>query len=517
MAVLPEIGGRIAGYRIVRLIGRGGMGVVYEAEQLRLRRRVALKVIAPELADDRGFRERFERESQTAASLDHPNIVPVYEADEADGMLFISMRYIDGVDLGNLLARSGPLTPEHAASVAGQIGGALDAAHAVGLIHRDVKPGNILVQGDWAYLTDFGLTKRASSRSGLTQTGQWVGTIDYVAPEQIAGAALDGRVDVYALGCVLYEMLTANVPYERDSDAAKLYAQLYEPPPTVTAVRYGIPPGFDAVIANAMAKSPELRYQTAGDVGLAASAALRGDVPATAVATGPSQPAPPAAAETLLAPPEAQLPPPSPYAPPPTPATPVLSPYGVGPPPSPPPSPPPPNRRSPMPWIAAVIACLILIGGGVAAAIIVTSGNKSSSTNAANTTDTTTVTTGTTDTTTDTTTTGADAGTAALDSVNSYWSAINNQDWHDAYSHLVPGTDTDEATWTSDEESQGITSASFTGQVSNVDSNGVTIDVQSLNTQDSQNGCRNWSGTYHVVDQGGSWLIDVASISPTPC
>ena len=207
MATDARIGSELAGYRIEAPIGRGGMGVVYRAEQLRLGRKVALKLLAPELAENQGFRARFEHESRLAAVLDHPNIVPLFEAGEADGLLFISMRYVEGTDLRDLLSRDGRLEPERALAIAAQVASALDAAHDRGLVHRDVKPGNILIASDVApdrpehcYLTDFGLTKDTSSPVELTATGTFVGTIDYIAPEQIEGATAAGRGDQYALG-----------------------------------------------------------------------------------------------------------------------------------------------------------------------------------------------------------------------------------------------------------------------------------------------------------------------------
>jgi hypothetical protein len=260
------------------------MGVVYLAEQTRLRRHVALKLIVPEYAEDDEFRRRFERESQLAASLDHPNVIPVYEAGEADGALFISMRYVEGSDLRGLIKAEGRIERSRAAQLTAQLGAALDAAHARGLVHRDVKPANVLVSGEagqeHAYLTDFGLTKHMSSQSGLTHTGQWVGTLDYVAPEQISGGALDARVDIYSLGCVLFQALTGQVPYPKDSDVAKMYAHLHEPPVSVSALVPGIPPAFDAVIERALAKSPEDRYPSAGDLGRAALAASAGQMTA---------------------------------------------------------------------------------------------------------------------------------------------------------------------------------------------------------------------------------------------
>jgi tRNA A-37 threonylcarbamoyl transferase component Bud32 len=293
----PRIGTIIGGCRIESELGRGGMGVVYRAEQVRLGRTVAVKVIAPELARDPGFRERFERESRVAASIEHPNVIPVYEAGETDGELYITMRYVEGTDLRALIARSGRLEPARAAQVVAQVGAALDAAHSSGLVHRDVKPGNVLVATiggrDHAYLTDFGLTKRLISGAGLTRTGEWVGTVDYVAPEQIEGKAVDARADIYALACVLHQALTGQVPYVRDSDVAKMYAHLHEPPPAVTALAPDVPPEFDGVVARGMAKDPDERYPSAGDLGQAALAAgERREAPASehSVAVGAAAP-----------------------------------------------------------------------------------------------------------------------------------------------------------------------------------------------------------------------------------
>ena len=273
-------GAEIAGYRIESLIGRGGMAVVYRAEDVRLGRRVALKLLSPQLADNEQFRQRFIRESRLAASLDHPNIVPIYEAGEADGQLFIAMRYVVGSDLKALLAaEGGQLSLDRLLGLFLQIGDALDTAHRAGLVHRDVKPGNILVTarrerahpgqrtrsslGDHVYLTDFGLTKRtAELTAGLTGTGHFLGTVDYVSPEQIQGKPVGAGTDIYALGCVLYECLTGQLPYRRDDDAALLWAHLVEAPPAVTVIRPEIPAGVDAVVARAMAKEPAERYES---------------------------------------------------------------------------------------------------------------------------------------------------------------------------------------------------------------------------------------------------------------
>ncbi len=346
------------------------MGVVYLAEQVRLRRLVALKLIVPELAEDEDFRRRFERESQLAASLDHPNVIPVYEAGEADGALFISMRFVDGDDLRALIRRDGRITPERAAGLVAQLGSALDAAHGRGLVHRDVKPANVLVTGErgaeHAYLTDFGLTKHVSSSSGITHTGQWVGTLDYVAPEQISGGALDARVDVYSLGCVLFEALTGQVPYPRESDVAKMYAHLHDPPKPVSVLVPGAPNEFDAVIARALAKEPDDRCPSAGDLGRAALAAAGGGanaVPERSVAAGEAAPT---AQRPGAAPPTAVAAAPTEQLTGPTAQIPVRQ-QAPWPPPSQPPQQQPP-RRSRWPLVAAVVA-LLAVGAGVAALV----------------------------------------------------------------------------------------------------------------------------------------------------
>jgi serine/threonine protein kinase len=212
MAEDTRVGTELAGYQIEGVIGRGGMSVVYLAEHVRLGRKVALKVLAPELAGSERFHDRFLRESKLAASIDHPNIVPIYDADETGGVLYIAMRYVEGLDLKQTIRDNGPLEPVRASVIVDQIASALDAAHARGLVHRDVKPANVLLtQGDHVYVSDFGLTKRAVSVSGLTETGQLIGTIDYVAPEQIRGDPVDHRADVYSLGCLLFECLTGTL------------------------------------------------------------------------------------------------------------------------------------------------------------------------------------------------------------------------------------------------------------------------------------------------------------------
>ena len=262
-----ERGSQIADYRIEAVLGRGGMSVVYLAEDLRLKRRVALKLLTPALAEDERFRDRFLRESELAASLDHPNVIPIYEAGEADGSLFIAMRYVEGSDLKALL-RDGPLSQERAVLLTGQVAAALDAAHERGLVHGDVKPSNVLIDGrGHAYLADFGLTKRVTDEHLPAGEAQLMGTIDYVSPEQIRGEEVDGRADVYSLGCLLYECLTGRQPFKRGNDAAILYAHLEdEPPATDTAA--------DPVLTRALAKSPGDRYKTCGELAQAARQAL---------------------------------------------------------------------------------------------------------------------------------------------------------------------------------------------------------------------------------------------------
>jgi predicted Ser/Thr protein kinase len=250
------------------------MGVVYRATQLTLDRMVGLKVITPAFAEDDEFRERFKRESRLAASIEHPNVIPVYEAGEHDGVLFLAMRFVEGTDLGSLLKRETRLEPLRATRFVAQIAAALDAAHNAGLVHRDVKPANALVTSDdHVYLTDFGLTKRAASGSAMTKTGQMVGTVDYVAPEQVEGGAVDARTDVYSLGCVLFHLLTGRVPYDKPSEMAKLFAHVNDAPPAPSAYVPGLPPELDEVVARGMAKSPGDRYLSAGDLGRAALAA----------------------------------------------------------------------------------------------------------------------------------------------------------------------------------------------------------------------------------------------------
>ncbi|MEU1853564.1 serine/threonine-protein kinase [Streptomyces sp. NPDC019990] len=280
------IGRQVAGYRIEQEIGRGGMAVVYRARDLRLERTVALKLLAPELARNDTFRRRFTHESRAAAAIDHPHIVPVFEAGETDGVLYIAMRFVAGSDLRHLLDREGPLPPATALRVAAQVASALDAAHEHGLVHRDVKPGNILVSRgtdsdhpEHVYLTDFGLTKKSLSLTGFTTVGQFVGTLDYVAPEQISGKPVDARCDVYGFACVVYEVLAGHPPFRRDDDMALLWAHQYDDPPPLTQARPDIGHQADPVLAKALAKSPDDRYPSCLDFVAALRAATTGSLP----------------------------------------------------------------------------------------------------------------------------------------------------------------------------------------------------------------------------------------------
>lgn len=286
-----RVGEMIAGYRVTAEIGRGGMGVVYRAEHLHLQRTVALKLLPSALAGDDAFRRRFIREARAAAALVHPNIVTVYDAGEYDGALYIAMEYVEGGDLAQLIERAPPPL-ERVIAILEEVAGALDAAHAQGVVHRDVKPANILIGRQCCYLSDFGLTKRLDSRSNLTSVGQLVGTIDYVAPEQIEGGALDARTDVYALGCVLYHCLAGTAPYQMESDVQVLFAHLKRDPPPLSDARPDLPPGLDEVVARAMAKAKDDRFATCGELMRAARAAA--GLAAAASDEEPSPPAPPA-------------------------------------------------------------------------------------------------------------------------------------------------------------------------------------------------------------------------------
>ena len=269
MRSFPSLGEELGGYRVEELIGRGGMSVVYLAEQLALGRKVALKLLSPDLSEDEEFRQRFIRESRLAGGLEHPNIIPVHEAGDVEGLLFIAMRYVQGRDLKALIEREGAMSVERTFELLSQAAHALDAAHARGLVHRDVKPGNLLVasgegpeEPEHIYLSDFGLTKKSDSKSRMTATGGFVGTLDYVAPEQIQGKDVSGQTDLYSLACVAYECLTGAVPFDRNSEVAVMYAHLQDPPPKLSEVASNIPPAVDDVIEKAMSKEPADRYES---------------------------------------------------------------------------------------------------------------------------------------------------------------------------------------------------------------------------------------------------------------
>jgi hypothetical protein len=263
-------GSRIGKYVLEQQIGHGGMAVVFRARDDQLGRPVALKIMAPSVASDAEFRQRFVRESKAAAAVDDPHIIPVFEAGESAGVLFIAMRYVAGGDVQSLLAREGPMSVERASAILVSVASALDAAHAAGLVHRDVKPGNMLMdvregRPDHVYLTDFGLTKATAGAVSLTGTGRFLGTADYAAPEQIRGQRVDGRADQYALACAAVEMLTGQTPFPLEEVVAVLTAHTVKPPPQLSARRHGLPAELDAVLGRALAKSPSDRYGSCGD------------------------------------------------------------------------------------------------------------------------------------------------------------------------------------------------------------------------------------------------------------
>ena len=297
------IGSQVAGYQIVEQIGRGGMAVVYRAFDSRLDRSVALKILAPDLARDAPFRQRFLREMRAAAAVDHPHIVPVFDAGDADGNLYIAMRYVSGQDMRTLLDREHTLPAIRTAHVITQVASALDEAHSHGLVHRDVKPGNMLLgrvagsgQPDHVYLSDFGLSKQSLSQVSITSTGQFLGTLDYMAPEQIEGGQVDGRADQYSLACTAYEMLAGEPPFRRERGLAVMWAQLSTPAPPLTTKRAELPPALDEVMAKALAKAPAGRYRTCGDFAEALRAACRVRLD-DAVPASPGTPAGPSPTE----------------------------------------------------------------------------------------------------------------------------------------------------------------------------------------------------------------------------
>ena len=294
-------GSRIAGYVLAEQVGAGGMAVVFRAHDERLDRQVALKLLAPGLVADQAFRQRFIRESRAAAAVDDPHIIPVFEAGEAAGVLFIAMRYVRGGDVRSLLDGAGPVPPARVAEIISQVSSALDAAHERGLVHRDVKPANMLLDSsagsgrpDHVYLSDFGLSKGTLSASGLTGTGSFLGTVDYVSPEQIEGKPVDGRADQYALACAAFELLAGSPPFRREEAMAVIWAQVSQPAPAVTSLRPDLPAAVDAVLARALAKAPGERWPTCRDFADALRAALglapyeTGALPAQGGGTGPA-------------------------------------------------------------------------------------------------------------------------------------------------------------------------------------------------------------------------------------
>jgi serine/threonine-protein kinase len=310
MAELPLVGEEFAGYRLTSVIGRGGMSIVFQAENPRLGNVIALKVLDPSLARDDVFRSRFLEESRIAASMNHPNVVPIHDTGSSDGLLYLAMRYVAGTDLRQMLKKRGRLQPETAVFLLGQAARALDAAHRRGLVHRDVKPGNLLVERgndggdpDHLYLADFGITKHLGGRTGLTSTGAFLGTIDYVAPEQIRGISVLGLADQYSLGCVLYECLTGRVPFEKDLDAAIIWAHVEEPPTLPTVFRPDLPPAVDRVFARVLAKHPGDRYETCREFMTAAREALGPIAEPPAAGESPRMPRPRSGPVAFPAPP----------------------------------------------------------------------------------------------------------------------------------------------------------------------------------------------------------------------
>jgi class 3 adenylate cyclase/tetratricopeptide (TPR) repeat protein/predicted Ser/Thr protein kinase len=305
------VGDSIGAYRIEAIAGRGGMGVVYRARQARPERIVAIKVIAPEYVDDSEFRKRFEHESNVAAQIEHPNVIPVYEVGEEGGLLFIAMRFVEGTDLGMLRRRATQIRPEHIGPLVTQIAGALDAAHARGLVHRDIKPGNVLLVGGnpdgHVYLTDFGLTKRLADSRGLTATGAVMGTLDYMAPEQVMGQQVDPRTDVYSLGCVVYELLVGTTPFAHKSEVAKLFAHVNEEVPPLDARALGVGSEVGAVVSRAMVKDPAERFQSAGEFAGALSTALTRTAPKSSGTVAASTTVRADRADASLASPEADV------------------------------------------------------------------------------------------------------------------------------------------------------------------------------------------------------------------
>jgi serine/threonine-protein kinase len=360
------VGDEFAGYLLRAVVGRGGMSVVYQAENPRLGSEVALKVLAPELATNDVFRARFLEESRIAASLNHPNVIPIYDIGSHDGLLYIAMRYVTGTDLRALLKKQAPIPPADAVFLVGQAARALDTAHRKGLVHRDVKPGNLLIeQGvdgdpDHVYLSDFGITKYTLSRSGLTKTGEFLGTLDYVSPEQIQETFVDGKADQYSLGCVLYECLTGRVPFPKERDVAIIWAHVEEMPQMPSVLQPELPGRIDDVFSRVMAKKPAERYASCREFVDEARAALGSiaDAPG-GIAVVPEH------SDTVTK----MRPRHGPSLPSDVVGQHAVPPVAVGGPGrgerTPGPTGPPKRRRGRWRWVAALAAVLVLIGGGV--------------------------------------------------------------------------------------------------------------------------------------------------------
>jgi serine/threonine-protein kinase len=563
-----EVGTQFGQYTIEEFIGRGGMGVVYRAEHAHLGRKVALKMLAPELAENESFRERFVRESRLAASIDHPNVIPIYEAAEIEGHYFIAMRYVEGVDLKAVIASEGPLPVERALAYIGQLAGALDAAHARDLVHRDVKPGNVLVTAgsEHCYLTDFGLTKTISGSTGFTATGQFVGTTDYCAPEQIEGKPLDRRTDVYSLACVFFECLTGHPPFRRDTDMATMWAHIQEPPPSIAHERRDMPESLDTVLATAMAKRKDDRYPTCSSFAAAAVAALEmatgrsyaGSItrpkPAPAGPTDEAPRAPASAAPPPELPPTAPLvvsnsftrpedipsaAPPQ-YAPPPqyvaAPAGWQPMPYDS--------QPTAVQRQRPVTAIALIVAALLVGGGGTAAALIVTKNKEPKQTAAAQPAAPTPDRSGSapavtprqpvetpapvkpkphkTPAPTPTPTPGPIGSSGAGDAAaveaaaDGHWAAIASHDFNAAYGYFSSSTPFSRSSWIASHQRDKITSVDANWTAGPVHGNAATARVVSLQTV-SRNGCQDWSGYYDMVKEGGEWKIADSHLSDSSC
>jgi serine/threonine protein kinase len=277
----PHATGQLfAGYELQESLGEGGQGAIYRARDARLGRQVALRIVAPELTRDAVTRERLNREATALASVDHPNVAPIYDAGEVDGQLYVVTRWVDGFNLKELIARDGRLPPRRAVRIVNQVAGALQAAHDLGIVHRSVKPSSVLVTAeDHAYLTDFGLARRAGDPTGLTVEQHLLGDFDYVAPEYIEGSRVDERVDIYGLGCVLYEALTGEVPYPRAGPAAKMYAHVSAAPPSARELAPEVSEALDQVVRRAMAKRPEDRQSSVGEFAVEAAGAIEASAP----------------------------------------------------------------------------------------------------------------------------------------------------------------------------------------------------------------------------------------------